>query len=290
MPDKYTALWISHSRIADFESCPYSYYLKHIYKDPTRKCKIKLISPALALGSAVHNVLESLSVLSSEERFNTSLINKFDDEWEKHSCKNGGFFNKETEEKYKARGEEMIKTVIENPGPLKGLAVKIKMDLPYYWLSESDNIILSGKIDWLEYIEKTDSVNIIDFKTSKNKENENSLQLPIYHLLVHNCQKRKVSSASYWYLEIDKKPEKVTLPSLEESQDIIMKKAKKIKIAIQLNALECPNGDAGCKFCKPYTDIINGKAELVGKDEFGADKYILPFENTEIEDREGELL
>ncbi|QQS44706.1 PD-(D/E)XK nuclease family protein [Candidatus Roizmanbacteria bacterium] len=80
-------------------------------------------------------------------------------------------------------------------------AVKIKEDLPHYWLSEEDNIILCGKIDWLEYLPETDSVHIIDFKTSKYDEDGDSLQLPIYYLLVTNTQKREVSKASYWYLE-----------------------------------------------------------------------------------------
>jgi ATP-dependent helicase/DNAse subunit B len=65
----------------------------------------------------------------------------------------------------------------------------MKEDLPHYWLSEDDGIILCGKIDWLQYLPDTDSVHIVDFKTSKNKEKANSLQLPIYLLLVSNTQK-----------------------------------------------------------------------------------------------------
>src|SRR3989338_4517432 len=87
---------------------------------------------------------------------------------------------------YKKRGEEMLSYLGQNPGPLKNLAVKIKMDLPYYYLSEQDNIILCGKIDWLEYLPESDSVHIIDFKTGRGEEDKDSLQLPIYHLLVTN--------------------------------------------------------------------------------------------------------
>ncbi len=289
MQDKYSALWVSHSSISDFLACPRSYYLKNVYKDPKTKSKIKLISPALSLGSAVHSVLESLSVLPVEERFSTSLINKFDDEWEKYSGKKGGFFSDDLERKYKERGENMIKRVIDNPGPLKNRAIKINMDLPFYWLSEQDNIILCGKIDWLEYLEESDSVNIIDFKTGAKKESEDSLQLPIYHLLVKNCQNRAVSSASYWYLESENKPEKVDLPDLETSFEEVYKIAKKIKVAKQLDALECPNGEEGCPYCRFYEAILRGEGELIGKDGFGADVYILKSEHVE-EDREGRLL
>ena len=57
--------------------------------------------------------------------------------------------------------------------------------------SPEENIILCGKIDWLKYNEDTDSVCIIDFKTGKHDENGESLQLPIYQLLLKNLQKRK---------------------------------------------------------------------------------------------------
>ena len=64
MADKYTAYWVSHSSINDFLKCPRAYFLKNVYKDPKTGRKIKLISPPLALGQAVHEVVESLSVLT----------------------------------------------------------------------------------------------------------------------------------------------------------------------------------------------------------------------------------
>jgi len=191
MADKYTALWVSHSSISTFLECPRAYYLKNIYKDPKTGHKIKLMSPPLALGQAVHEVVESLSEIKTDLRFKESLLDKFEKSWKKVSGKNGGFLDKETEYQYKTRGEEMIRRVIKNPGPLGELAVKINMDLPHYWLSETDNIILCGKIDWLEYVPEEDAVNIIDFKTGKNEEREDSLQLPIYLLLATNTQSKK---------------------------------------------------------------------------------------------------
>jgi ATP-dependent helicase/DNAse subunit B len=192
--DKYLALWVSHTSIADFIACPRRYYLKNIYRNPTTGHKIKIISPPLALGSAIHEVVESLSILPVEERFKQSLIEKFAFVWKKYHGKKGGFLNLDTEKEYQNRGENMLKKIIEYPGPLLKKAVKIKAanNLPYFWLSEKDNIILCGKIDWLEYLEETDSVHIIDFKTSQHDEEESSLQLPIYYLLAKNCQNRFV--------------------------------------------------------------------------------------------------
>lgn len=275
MADKYTALWISHSSLSAFLECPRSYYLKNIYKDPKTGHKIKLMSPPLALGQAVHEVIESLSEIKTDLRFKDSLLDKFERSWAKVSGKSGGFFDKDTEYKYKSRGEEMIRRVVKNPGPLGELAVKINMDLPHYWLSETDNIILCGKIDWLKYHPDDNSVEIIDFKTSRHEEGEDSLQLPIYHLLVKNCQNREVTSAAYWYLDSSDSLTPKKLPDLKESEEKILKIAKRIKLQKSLNKFDCPHGDGGCRACRPYESILRGEADFVGHDGYKADIYVL---------------
>ncbi|MBL7159594.1 PD-(D/E)XK nuclease family protein [Candidatus Microgenomates bacterium] len=273
--DKYTAVWVSHSSIYDFLKCPRAYFLRNIYKDPTTGRKISLINPALALGQTIHKTLEALSVLSVETRFNEPLLERFDRAWSKISGEKGGFDSESQEERFKQRGEKMIKMVIQNHGPLQKLAVKIKEDLPWYWLSEKDNIILCGKIDWLEYLKEIDSVHIIDFKTGRGVEDKNSLQLPIYHLLVHNCQQRKVAKASYWYLDRNKKPTEQKLPNLEKAHEKVLAVAKKIKLIRQLKKFDCPEGKEGCRHCQPLEKILTGEAVLVDVNDFGQNVYIL---------------
>ncbi len=269
-------MWVSHSSISDFLKCPRSYYLKNVYKDPKNGHKIKLMTPSLALGSAVHEVLESLSVLPKEKRLAESLVLKFDKVWEKYHGKRGGFFDEDSEYRYKSRGQEMLRRVMNSPGPIARAAVKMQVDLPHFWLSEEENIILCGKIDWLEYLPDQDGVHIIDFKTGKAEENSDSLQLPIYHLLVHNCQKRKVVKASYWYLDGENEPVEKKLPELSEAEQKVMEVSKQIKLARQLNRFKCPKGD-GCRACGPMEKIFRREAELVGEDEYRADVYVLPF-------------
>lgn len=274
-PDKYTALWVSHTSISDFLRCPKAYYLKNIYRDPVTKHKIKLMSPSLALGQCVHEVLEALSVLPTDKRFEQSLIEKFDKVWEKVHGQKGGFPSEDVEYIYKQRGQEMLRRVMNNPGPISELSVKIQKDLPFYWLSEEENIILCGKVDWLQYLPDSDSVHIIDFKTGRNEEEADSLQLPIYHLLVHNCQKRKVTKASYWYLaNQDDLTEKI-LPDLKEAETKILEIAKQIKLARQINRFKCPNGEEGCPSCKPMQAIVDKAAEPVGEDAYKNDVYVL---------------
>ncbi len=271
--DKFLAVWVSHSSISDFLACPRAYYLKNLYKDSKTGHKMTLMSPALALGQVVHSVLESLSVLPVNERFSTPLIEKFHKEWEKLSGKHGVFFDTTTEQQYKRRGEAMIKRVYNHPGPVEKLAVKISLDLPQYWLSEDEGIMLCGKIDWLEYLPESDSVHIIDFKTGQREEDPNSLQLPIYHLLVHNCQQRKVTQASYWYLERDDHLTEVQLPTLEDAHTRVLAVAQKIKLARQLKKFDCKEG--GCIHCNDFERIIRGEGEFVGNDQYKRDVYIL---------------
>lgn len=274
--DKFSAVWVSHTSLNDYLKCPRSYYLRNVYKDPKTGHKIQITGPSLSLGASVHEVVESLSTLPTETRFNDSLVLKLDQVWEKYTGKKGGFNNIDVEHQYKERGKSMLRRIMDKPGPLSNKAVKINMDLPYYWLSEEENIILCGKVDWLEYLSDTNSVNIIDFKTGKKKEEKSSLQLPIYLLLVNNCQKRSVTKASYWYLESDNSPVEISLPETIESEKEILRIAREIKLARKLEKFSCPNGEEGCIFCRPLESILRGEGEFVGENDYHQDIYILP--------------
>jgi len=238
---------------------------------------MQIVSPPLSLGQAVHEVIESLSVLPTDQRFNEPLFTKFERAWKKVSGRMGGFQDGETEARYKSRGEAMIKRVAAHPGPLVNKSIKIKEDLPQFMLSEEDNIMLCGKIDWLEYLPETDSVHIIDFKTSRSEEDPESLQLPIYHLLVHYCQKRKVEKASYWYLEMNDELTPKVLPDLIQAQEKVLKLAKQVKLARQFERFKCPEGPNGCRYCCPLEKVIRGEAVYVGVGGLGGktDLYII---------------
>jgi ATP-dependent helicase/DNAse subunit B len=283
--DKYSAVWVSHSSMGDFIKCPRAYYLHNIYKDPKSKRKINIVNPALSLGIAVHEVVEGLAKYKTEERFNKPLLETFEQAWKKVSGKKGGFSSAEQEAETKARAEAMIRRVQANPGPLLEKTVKIKEAQngmpPNYFLSDEENIILCGKIDWLVYKPEDDTVHILDFKTGKHEENEDSLQLPIYQLLLKNLQKRKVTGASYWYLDRDDMPKEVKLPDLEESYERVYEIAHKVKEMRAQAALEgpgvfqCPKGETGCFACKPFEKIIKGEADFIGVGDMNQDLYMV---------------
>lgn len=273
MTDKFSATWVSHSSISDFLKCKRLYYLRNVYKDPKTNHKVNIISPALSLGQTVHEVLEALSVIPSEQRFNTSLHETYDEVWKKVSGRLGGFSDIYEEEEYKTRGKMMLQRVIDNPGPLQNKAIKIQKDLPNYYLSTEDDIILCGKVDWLEYLPESDSVHVIDFKTGKHEEKADSLQLPIYHLIVKNCQKRNVTKASYWYLDSSNDLHEVLLPTLDDAYEKVITIAKQIKEAREKKDFECIKN--GCIDCYPFEAIIKGDAEFVGVGGYNQDLYVL---------------
>lgn len=276
--DKFNALWVSHSSIKDFLKCPRAYFLHNIYRTKDNR-KINLVSPSLSLGHVVHETLENLSNYKAEIRFLQPLENSFEENWAKVSGKVGGFKSIEEEIEAKERAIKMVLRVQQNPGPLRNKTLKIKSrespTLPNYFLSEEENIILCGKIDWLEYMPEDDSVRIIDFKTGKNKETEESLQLPIYILLLNALQKRKISGAAYWYLENENTPTPIELPDATIANEKVFNIARKIKIAKDDNHFECPRGQNGCFTCRPYEKIIRGEAEYVGIGGYNQELYLI---------------
>jgi ATP-dependent helicase/DNAse subunit B len=276
--------------MGDFIKCPRAYYLHNVYKNPKTGRKINIVSPALSLGTAVHEVVEGLADFKIEDRINRLkkdiLLETLENAWKKVSGKRGGFVSESNEKEMKDRATSMILRVHDNQKPLLEKTVKIKEGEnglpPNFLFSKEDNIILCGKIDWLIYDSANDSVHILDFKTGKNEENEESLQLPIYQLLLKNLQKRKVNGASYWYLDRDDIPKEVALLGEKESFDKVFAIAKQVKNA-RTNAtidgpeeaFQCPRGEEGCFVCKPFEKIIRGQAECVGVGEMRQDLYIV---------------
>jgi ATP-dependent helicase/DNAse subunit B len=272
--DKYSAVWVSYSSIRDYLKCPRAYFLKNMYRDPKTNRKITIMQPPLALGQVVHDVVESLSVLPVSERFSRPLSEIFEERWKRIHGQKGGFTSPEDEERFKSRGREMIARVEKHPGPLMQKSIKIRADLPNFWLSDKDNIIVCGKIDWLRYNEEDDSVTILDFKTGKFDEDPDSLQLPLYLLLAKNCQTKKVRDAAYWYLNRDDEPVEVTLPKEQEAYEKVGEAARRVELARKLERFVCTRKD-GCSACRPFEAVVSGDAVHIGVNEFHTDVYVL---------------
>lgn len=265
-------LWVSHSSIGDFRQCPRKYYLAQMY-DPQRKVKEKMNIPNkyFSLGSAVHDTLDKISYLDPDHRFQTPLSQIYKEVWANYSGELGGFINQDEESEFKEKGKEMLNKLTKNPGILLNQSIPpisltraevFEGAPPNLCLSREENIILCGKLDWLEYLPEDDTVHIVDFKTGKTEESDDSMQIPIYFLLASKCQDKKVKKASYWYLEHENEPTEVALPSMETAFHNVLYLAHQIKEARLNEELKCRYN--GCRHCEPYERILKGEGKYIG--------------------------
>lgn len=275
--DKYGAVWVSHSSMGDFLKCPRAYYLHNVYKDPKTGRKMTIVNGALSLGQAVHTTLENLKTMPVADRLARDLFNDYEEAWKNIAGKKGGFKSDGEEREAKERGRAMIARVVNNPGPIARKTVRLKEHAngmpPNFFLSDDDNIILCGLIDWLEYRDTDDSICVIDFKTGRHAEDADSLQLPIYVLLLQALQKRAVTGAAYWYLEKDNEPLPVALPDVQEAKERVLAVARRVKEARETRTFECPHH--GCFACRPYEAILCNEAEYIGVGGYGQDVYMV---------------
>lgn len=270
MANKFQAVWSSASSIGDFLSCPRAYYLKNIFKDSDGQ-KMAIVSPALSLGSVIHETLEPLLELHSEERKNKKLAPAFFSNWAQFSGERGGFDSEQQEKEFQERGIEMIKRAKANIHHLEGEAAFLmpkRSDLPWMWLSEEDELILCGKTD---VILKKESYEVIDFKTGMNEEREGSLQLPIYKILLSHFLKTDKLRAFYWYLQKDDNLKEKELPPLEEAKEKILNIVRQMKVARAEKKFECPHG--GCRSCQDFEKILRSEAKFVGHNAFRAKTF-----------------
>jgi CRISPR/Cas system-associated exonuclease Cas4 (RecB family) len=252
-------LWISHSAISSYEKCPHLYYLEYEYRNPETNNRIQIVNPYLALGSAVHETIEELLDVPIKRRTKVSLEERFSDIFEKYRGFNGGFISKKKEEDFFARGLKMVKRV-QDSDFLSRPSTNTTSNFPNMNLL-GESVKLVGSIDWVELL-PNGKAHIIDFKTGNAKENNGSLQLPIYTLLAEKNLKEEVEKVSYWYLQNDLEPVEQTVKDTKESLEILKEKAQTIKKAIDASFFPCSYGKK-CFACRDYEKIFSGDAELI---------------------------
>ncbi len=265
-------LWISHSAINAFDRCPQSYYYQYQYKNPETGNRIQIANPYFSLGLSVHQTIEDLSKVSVKERVEISLEDRFNEIWNEFSGKRGGFISETQENRFKKRGERMIKKV-EKSDFLQKPSVDMKEEIPNIDLIPEEDIKLVGSLDWIQIL-PSGGLHIIDFKTGKNKEKNNSLQLPIYKILADDKLDDRVEKFSYWYLESENKPTPKEFDSVDHSLKKIKEKALEIKSHVESSRYPC-HYNGRCFACGDFKRIFDGKADFLGTDSSGKDLYFI---------------
>jgi len=257
-------LWISYSGLSDFEQCPRAYYLKNLYLTPVTRRKIQVANPFLTLGTAVHRVTEEIAVLPPEKRNEVPPQDRFDRIWGAFSGKKGGFKTDGEEKEFYKRGIKMIEK-FEDSEIISLPYLTPQDNFPKVRLFKDQEIVLVGNFDWVEIL-PSGGLHIIDFKTGKKEESEDSLQLPIYLILGTYNLEKPVEKLSYWYLENDGKPLEKKLQPAQHYVPIIQQKALELKSALEDNVLACKDPAGFCQRCEPYEKIISKEAEYAGLD------------------------
>ncbi|MFH2109278.1 MAG: PD-(D/E)XK nuclease family protein [Patescibacteria group bacterium] len=282
MPYNPNLVYISHSKIGDFSKCPQLYFLRSVYKDPKTRYKMQIITPALALGSIVHDILDSFLNNEPSERTNILLYNTFKSYWKNIEGEKGGFLTEDTEKEYKERAIKMLKNFFDTKDFLFKKRLKTST-FPKYDLGK--DMVVNGKLDWVEM--DGDYFHIVDFKTGRNEEKDNSLQMPIYSLLVQNEFKTEKIKSSYWYLDSSPTPILFNLPEKEKTLSELIFWGERIKLAHETSSFRCKSGGDFCWACKDFVRVKNGEGKIVSVDHNRSQNiYILKDENRPIQETE----
>lgn len=257
-------IWVSHSALSDFKKCPQLYYLRNVKRLPPNSYRIEIPNPYLTLGSIVHRVLQEFPKLHEEEKSLGWALSYFDRLWIPRSSLRGGFLSKDQEAEFKARGIKMIKRFFDHKD--KWLTKPYSFpNLPKLPLFGREDVMLIGSIDWVEIL-TDDTVSIVDFKTGKHEEEEESLQLPIYVVITEKIIDKPVSRVAYWYLDKDNAPKEIQLGKKEILSKIIEDRAKEIVMAREQQKFPCISGNKFCSYCEDFVLVIEGKGRHVGTD------------------------
>jgi hypothetical protein len=85
-------------------------------------------------------------------------------------------------------------------------------------------------------------------------------------------------------LEFEDQLTEKELPDINVAHQTVLQLAKKVKLARALEKFACPKGEQGCFACKPFEKVLRGEAELVGVDNYNHDVYIIPSDETALQE------
>ncbi|PIU03987.1 hypothetical protein COT44_00490 [Candidatus Shapirobacteria bacterium CG08_land_8_20_14_0_20_39_18] len=265
------AVFISPSSLADFEKCPQLYYYRNVFRKPNG-LKIQIINPPLALGQAVHDTLEQFLKLIPAERNKEELLKMLEIVWSNLKDEKGGYVSETEEKEYHEKAVLMLERFWKHEHFKTAEKFKIP-DFPKVELG--NDLILTGKLDWIE--KDNDTYHLIDFKTGKNEEREDSKQLPIYAVLISNILGSSNIKTSYWYLDHDDELTSAPFGNIEETTKDLTQRGNILKLVRQTNSFRCKSGGESCWACKDMLAVAKGKGKLVSVDYSRKQEiYILP--------------
>jgi len=244
---KLTLTTFSYSQINTYQICPRQYRYQYILKIPTET------AAASSLGTVIHKTLNLFykKYLREKRLPLHQLLAMYKENW-----LSIGYNSALHEEKMKEEGKIMLTNYYHtfHPPQLK----IIDLERPFK-IKINQNIYLKGQIDRVDFDEKNQSVEIIDYKTGKipsAKDIKKNLQLAIYTLAIRNRQFYRQSfsqiKSTFYFLKANKK-----ISQIINQKQIAKAKETLSRLIDKINQGDfAPNPGPWCDFC-PFKIICN---------------------------------
>lgn len=183
---------ISPLKVRVFRTCLLRYRYQYVDKQQGRlKPRLR---PADTAGSLVHRVLcDFFSRVDEHDRTREKLFDMFQVGWDALS---EGYHRVPGVE---AHHENALRQ-LSNFERVWGLQAHPFMVEPYFQHEVAPGILLFGRVDRIDE-EPDGTLHLIDYKGGQEAEDIDTSQLTLYALLVEAKLDRKVSKASFWYLD-----------------------------------------------------------------------------------------
>ena len=235
--DSKYLLKLSASSINDYQSCPYKYRLKYIDKVPERKSRA-----TMEFGIIIHNVLDEFH--SDDNQSLEKILDLLDKHWRKDA-----FEYLLREEEFKKQAIELVTEYFQYIK--KHRPTVVARERMFTFTIDELQVVISGKIDRID--QEDDSLSVIDYKTSKNKEKaKGNLQLALYtealkRDAVEDIKGNPGATILHFLRHYDDPLESHTFTSDDLSKEL--DKVAKVAEGIRKNEFPTKPGDFNCQYC-----------------------------------------
>jgi RecB family exonuclease len=240
---------ISPLKVRVFRTCRLRYRYQYVDRQEGRLRP--RLRPADTAGSLVHRVLcDFFSKVAEHDRTREKLFDMFQAGWDALS---EGYHRVPGVEVH----HENALRQLSNFEQTWGLQARPFMVEPYFQHEIEPGILLFGRVDRIDE-ESDGTLHLIDYKGGQESEDIDTSQLTLYALLVEAKLRRKVSKASFWYLDDGE------TWTLEFSDDDKRKaRAELLATAQEMNEVSDfpPTIAAHCAVC-PYLKVCEFRKEI----------------------------